>query len=135
MKIRSFTPGFNGMIRAGTEASKAMKEKTVKHVYCPDVEGLDALGLGLEGSAKMMLRLLSDDSVLIEVEPNGHTPDHTHHDKERLVVISGTGEISVGGNLHPIKPQDFIELDADEQHQVVNSGGEKLVLACFRNQR
>ena len=107
----------------------------MKHVYCPDVEGLDALALGLEGSVKMMLRLLSDDSVLIELEPTGHTPDHTHHDKERLVVISGTGEISVGGNLHPIKPQDFIELDADEQHQVVNSGGEKLVLACFRNQR
>jgi mannose-6-phosphate isomerase-like protein (cupin superfamily) len=112
-----------------------MKEKIVKHVHYPDVEGLDALSIGLEGCAKMVLRPLSDDSVCIELDPKGHTPDHTHHDRERLVVISGNGEIKVSGRRQPIKPQDFIELDANEQHQVVNSGDEKLAFVCFRNQR
>jgi len=82
----------------------------------------------------MMLRLLSDDSVRIELEPQGHTPDHQHADKERLVVISGRGEIRVKGKRHSIRPQDFIELDADEPHQIVNSNDEKLVFVCFRNQ-
>ena len=106
----------------------------MKHVHCPSVEGLDALSVGLEGSAKMVLRPLSEDSVCIELYPKGHTPDHAHHDKERLVVISGNGEIKVSGRRQAIKSQDFIEVDADEQHQVVNSGDEKLAFVCFRNQ-
>ncbi len=107
----------------------------MKQVYCPDVEGLDSLALGLEGSAKMRLRLLSDDSVYIELEPKGHTPDHMHPDKERLVVMSGKGEIKVSEGRKPIKPGDFVELDADEQHQIINNGRELLVFACFRNQK
>jgi len=107
----------------------------MKHVYCPDVEGLDSLSLGLEGSSKMMLKLLSEDSVWIEIEPGGHTPDHKHNDKERSVVISGKGEIKVGEERKNIKEGDFLEFEADEQHQVINNSDDILVVLCFRNQK
>ena len=54
----------------------------MKHIYCPDVEGIDACALGLEGAKKMTVKLLSEDSVWIELEPEGHTPGHSHGDKE-----------------------------------------------------
>ena len=107
----------------------------MKHVYCPDVEGLDSLALGLEGSAKMMLKLLSEDSVWIEIEPDGHSPDHAHNDKERVVVMSGTGVIKVGIERKNIKEGDFLEFEPDEQHQIINNSGGLLAVLCFRNQK
>ena len=107
----------------------------MKHVYFPDEKSIDSLALGLEGSAKMAVKLVSDETVVIALEPGGHTPDHTHGDKERLVVLSGEGELEVESGRKKIKPDDFIEFDSGEAHQIINSGEEKLVFFCFRNQK
>ncbi|MCP4751684.1 MAG: cupin domain-containing protein [Proteobacteria bacterium] len=106
----------------------------MKHTYYPEVKGLNSLSLGLEGSAKMMVKLITDDTVCIEIERGGHTPDHTHKDKERVVVMSGSGEIKLGEERKSIKTADFLEFDADEQHQILNDQDETLVFMCFRNQ-
>ena len=107
----------------------------MKHVYFQNTESIDSLTLGLEGSAKMAVKLVSDETVVIELEPGGHTPDHTHGDKERLVVLSGEGEIKVAGGQKKIKPGDFLEFDSDEAHQIINTGKETLAFFCFRNQK
>jgi len=107
----------------------------MKHIYFPDEKSIDSLALGLEGSAKMAVKLVSDETVVIELEPGGHTPDHTHGDKERVVVLSGEGEVEAAGGREKIKPDEFIEFDRGEAHQIINSGGEKLVFFCFRHQR
>jgi len=106
----------------------------MKHLHCTDVEIFDAPALGLEGTEKMKLRLLSEDSVWIELEPGGYTPDHRHDDKERMVVMSGEGIIKLGDQRKEIKPNDFIEI-ADEDHQIINTGTDLLTFVCFRNQR
>jgi len=106
----------------------------MKHIGYPEVKGLDAQSLGLEGSAKMIVKPLSDFTVCIEILPGGHTPDHKHNDKERLVVISGRGEMKLGEQRKKIKPGDFIEFDPDEQHQINNNSDTVLVLICFRDQ-
>lgn len=106
----------------------------MKHVHFPDVEGLDSLSIGLEGSARMRVKPGSQNSVCIEFAPGGHSPDHAHEDKERLVVISGSGEIVVDDGPRRIRPGDFIEFGSAERHQIVNSGDEPLVVMCFRNQ-
>ena len=105
----------------------------MKHVYYPDVKGLDSLALGLEGSAKMMVKPIPDDLFCLEIAPGGHTPDHQHGDRERLIVMSGEGEIKLGEERKRIKPGDFMEFGMDEQHQVYNDGRETLMLMCFRN--
>ena len=106
----------------------------MKQIYYPVVEGMDSQSLGLEGSAKMMLKFLSDNSVCIEIEPDGHTPDHKHSDKERIVVMSGKGEIKTEKGRKSIKPGEFLEFDSDEQHQIINNSEENLIFICFRNQ-
>ena len=79
----------------------------MKHLYSPDIESFDALALGLEGAEKMKLRLLSEDSVWIELEPGGHTPDHQHDDKERLIVMSGRGTIKLEDVRRELQPYDL----------------------------
>ncbi|MBW1848465.1 MAG: cupin domain-containing protein [Deltaproteobacteria bacterium] len=106
----------------------------MKHLYCPEVESLDALSVGRQGAEKMKLKFLSEDSVWIEIEPGGHTPDHKHDDKERLVIISGEGKIKLGEELKEIHQNDFIEFHANELHQIINTSEELLVTMCFRNQ-
>ena len=107
----------------------------MKYLHCPDIEGFDALSLGLTGSAKMKIKLLTDDSAWIELAPEGHTPDHSHEDKERVVVMAGRGEFKVGEEKKGIKSSDFIELEPGEPHQFINTGNQKLSLICFRNQK
>lgn len=106
----------------------------MKHVSCTDVGSFDAPALGLESTEKMKLRLLSDDSTWIELEPDGYTPDHKHADKERIVIMAGKGVIKLGDRREEIKPDDFIEI-SDEDHQLINTGNDLLAFVCFRNQR
>ncbi len=107
----------------------------MKHLHYSEVEAFDALALGLEGASKMTIKLLSDDSVWIELQPQGHTPGHTHGDKERMVVMAGEGELKVREERKRIKAGDFIEIGADESHQVTNDTRDLLSLICFRNQK
>jgi len=106
----------------------------MKHLHCTEIERFDAPVLGLEGTEKMKLRLLSEDSLWIELEPGGYTPDHKHDDKERIVIMSGKGIIKLGDLRKEIKPNDFIEI-AHEDHQLINTGNDLLSFVCFRNQR
>lgn len=105
----------------------------MKHLHCMDVACFDAPALGLQGTDKMKIRLLSDNSTWIELEPGGYTPDHKHDDKERIVIMSGKGVIKLGDERKEIKPNDFIEV-ADEAHQLINTGNDLLAFMCFRNQ-
>jgi mannose-6-phosphate isomerase-like protein (cupin superfamily) len=106
----------------------------MKHLFCPDAESFDAQALGLEGAEKMTLKLLSEDSVWIGLEPGGHTPDHQHDDKERVFVVSGNGIIKLGDTQKELRANDFIELQPNEQHQLINTSCEPLAILCFRNQ-
>lgn len=107
----------------------------MKRVCYPDVEGLDALALGLKGSEKMKVKPMSQDTVCLEIGPGGCTPDHHHQDKERIVVIEGSGEVNTEEASFAIHPGDFVEFEVDEQHQIRNDTNEELIFLCFRNQR
>jgi len=53
-------------------------------------------------------------------------PFHNHRvNEEMFFVVEGTGEIRIGGALHPIKPGDVIACppgDRETAHQIVNTG-------------
>lgn len=105
----------------------------MKHIHCSNAQWYDASELGLEGTNAMRLCILSDDSVQIELGQGGHTPDHIHDDKERLVIMSGNGIIRFKTEQIEIQPDDFVEID-NEQHQIINTGSVPLVFMAFRNQ-
>ncbi|MFO7965229.1 MAG: cupin domain-containing protein [Desulfobacterales bacterium] len=110
------------------------ERKEMKHVHCPDIESIDAVALGLEGAEKMKVKFLSENSVWIDLEPGGYTPEHRHSDKERIIVMSGEGTVNLDGKRKEIEPNTFIEFQADELHQVTNNSNEVLSIICFRNQ-
>ena len=107
----------------------------MKHIRIADTEKYDAQALGLEGAAEMTVRLLSDDSVCIDIAPGGHTPDHFHEDKERVVIMAGTGEVRTEKGRQPVGAGDFLEFAENERHQLINSGDTTLSFICFRNQK
>ncbi|MBU0993331.1 MAG: cupin domain-containing protein [Proteobacteria bacterium] len=107
----------------------------MKHIYCPEIEGLDASLLGIEGASKMMVKLISEDTVRVEILPGGFTPLHVHDDKERIVIMTGTGEIKSGDGKEAAQPGDFAEFDRSEPHQILNNSDNILAFMCFRNQR
>ena len=106
----------------------------MKHLHCTEVDCFDALALGLQGTEGMTLRILSDDSTWIELQPGGHTPDHRHNDKELIVVMSGNAVIKLGNQSKDIRPNAFREV-SEEDHQIINTGNEVFAFMCFRNQR
>ena len=106
----------------------------MKQIFYGDVEGLDSKSLGIEGSSKMIIRILSEDTLCIEIEPEGYTPDHAHQDKERVFIINGKGEARSGEDKRHIKTGDFVEFENHEKHQIINNSDEKLILMCLRNQ-
>jgi len=66
------------------------------------------------------------------IEPNGHTPYHTHPFEHLNYIISGTGVlVNENGEGHEIKTGDFALVLPDEKHQYRNkSVGEPLVVIC-----
>lgn len=65
------------------------------------------------------------------IEPNGHTPFHTHPFEHENYIIRGYGEVVTEGGEHEIKTGDFIFVAPDEKHQYRNkSNGEPLVMIC-----
>lgn len=51
------------------------------------------------------------------VEPGGHTPRHRHDYEHEVFVVSGRGEVLLGGDYRPIRGGDVILVPADEEHQ------------------
>lgn len=105
----------------------------MKHVQCMDLACFDAQALGLQGTHKMKLRILSDNSIWIDLEPGGYTMDHLHDDKERIVIMSGKGILKTENGEKEVKPNDYLEFSG-EGHQLINSGDDVLAFICFRNQ-
>ena len=66
------------------------------------------------------------------IEPNGHTPYHTHPFEHLNYVISGNGVlVNEAGEEHKINAGDFALVLPDEKHQYRNkSAGEPLVVIC-----
>lgn len=66
------------------------------------------------------------------IEPNGHTPYHTHPFEHLNYVISGSGVlVNENGDESMIKTGDFALILPDEKHQYKNTSPEvQLVVIC-----
>ena len=66
------------------------------------------------------------------IEPNGHTPYHTHAFEHLNYVISGTGVlVNEDGEGQALNTGDFALVLPDEKHQFRNkSAGEPFVVIC-----
>ncbi len=68
---------------------------------------------------------------VFEIEPNGHTPRHTHAWEHEIFVHQGTGQVFNQGNWDNINAGSIVFVPGDEEHQFKNTGDSPLVFACL----
>jgi len=68
---------------------------------------------------------------VIEVEPDGYSPLHTHPWEHEVFVLHGEGTLVQDGKATPIAPGDVIFIPPGEQHQFKNTSGSALEFICL----
>ena len=64
------------------------------------------------------------------VEPGGETPVHYHDCEEVIVIIRGSGRLSVDEKTIEFGPNSTLIIPSDIVHQLVNSGPEEIFLVA-----
>lgn len=67
---------------------------------------------------------------IIEVEPGGNTPHHTHWFEHENFIVEGEGEVTIGDEVHSISQGDVIFVPGDVKHQYRNTGESPLKFIC-----
>lgn len=67
---------------------------------------------------------------MIEVDEGGNTPDHSHPFEHENFVVSGSGEVMIEGNWHPVEAGDVIFVPPDVRHQYRNTGSGTFKFLC-----
>jgi quercetin dioxygenase-like cupin family protein len=105
-------------------------------------EEVEAQPMSMPGASGVRMRLMvgrSDGAPtfamrLFEVEPGGHTPQHSHNYEHEVLVLGGRGQVlgGVGGSTwRPIRAGDVIFIPANETHQFKNIGDQPLQFMCL----
>ncbi len=66
-----------------------------------------------------------------ELSENGHSPAHSHEWEHEIIIHSGQGEVLCKGEWKPVKAGYVIFIPGNEEHQLRNTGSEKMVFACI----
>lgn len=67
---------------------------------------------------------------LFELEPEGHTPQHSHPWEHEIYILQGQGEVR-GETRIPFKASDALLIPPNSLHQFYNSGSEPLKFLCL----
>lgn len=112
-----------------------MKEPTPKVCHYEDIEpktfGDKAPGVQIrwlideehDGAPHYALRL-------IEVEPGGHTPDHSHHHEHENFVVEGKGKVRIHSEWHEVGPGSVVFVPPGVRHQYRNAGDTPFKFLC-----
>ena len=65
------------------------------------------------------------------LQPEGHTPKHSHDWEHVNYVISGEGTLEIDGKRHELKAGTFAVVPPNKLHQYSNSGREDFVMICI----
>ncbi len=68
---------------------------------------------------------------VLEVEPHGATPYHTHPHAHEGVVVSGAGALQLDERADLMQPGDVFSVNPTEPHAIVNTGVEPLRIVCM----
>ena len=64
------------------------------------------------------------------VEPGGETPVHYHDCEEVIVILKGSGRLSIDGKVIEFGPNSTLIIPPDIVHQLANSGTEEIFLTA-----
>ncbi|MBT9144586.1 MAG: hypothetical protein DDT40_00726 [candidate division WS2 bacterium] len=67
---------------------------------------------------------------ILEVEPQGQTPEHQHHWEHEVYVLSGTGKVRSGKGEGELMPGVAVFVPPYEKHVFLNDGEVVLKFIC-----
>lgn len=67
---------------------------------------------------------------MIEIEPGGNSPQHTHPYEHENFVVQGKGRLFIEGTWHDLKEGDAAFVPAGVLHQYVNAGDVTFKFLC-----
>jgi quercetin dioxygenase-like cupin family protein len=67
---------------------------------------------------------------IIEVEPGGHTPDHTHPFEHENFVVEGQGRVLIGETWHDVVPGSVVFVPGGVRHTYANAGDAPFRFLC-----
>ena len=99
---------------------------------------IEAAKFGDEAPGTSIRVLISDekDSApvynlrMIEIEPEGNSPQHAHPYEHENFVVEGYGEVMIAGKVYEIEPGSVILVPPDVEHQYRNTGNHTLKFLC-----
>jgi quercetin dioxygenase-like cupin family protein len=68
---------------------------------------------------------------VFEIAPEGNTPKHTHAWEHEMFCHAGEGEVFGSGQWNKVKAGSVVFVPGNEEHQIKNTGKEKLVMVCL----
>jgi quercetin dioxygenase-like cupin family protein len=110
-------------------------ENVVKVFPHTDVEAKTAN----DGASKLKVRWLITKDIgapnfamrLFEVEPNGHSPLHTHDWEHEVFILEGEGTVLGKEGEKKFKQGDAVFVAPNEKHQFKNTGSKLLKFLCL----
>ena len=67
---------------------------------------------------------------MIEIEPGGNSPQHTHPYEHENFVVAGQGRLFIADTWYDLKPGDVAFVPAGVLHQYVNAGETTFKFLC-----
>lgn len=67
---------------------------------------------------------------VIEVQPGGHTPKHTHPFEHENFVVEGRGRVLIEDEWHAVEPGSVVFVPADVLHTYENTGETPFRFLC-----
>jgi quercetin dioxygenase-like cupin family protein len=91
-----------------------------------------------EGSSKLKVRWLITREIgalnfamrLFEMEPDGHSPLHTHDWEHEVFILEGEGVVKGASGEKKFKAGDVVFVLPNEKHQFKNTGKKLVKFIC-----
>ncbi|HVN23902.1 MAG TPA: cupin domain-containing protein [Syntrophorhabdales bacterium] len=123
---------------AGTEAvpgAGALFSKKVYRLQQADWKRIrPELTRGILGKALSPTGAGDIDVTLTRVEPRGEFSLHRDPYHHVFYVFEGTGEVRLGEEVYPIRPETVVQVPAGEVHAYKNNGDTELILLTLNIQ-
>jgi len=68
---------------------------------------------------------------MLEIGPDGATPDHAHPWEHEVYIVGGTGELVIDGGAHPLKVGDTALVPPGLQHFFRSTGSAPMHMLCL----
>jgi quercetin dioxygenase-like cupin family protein len=92
-----------------------------------------------EGASRLKVRWLITKQMgapnfamrLFEMEPEGHSPLHSHPWEHEVFILEGEGLVVGGNEQRGFKAGDAVFVPPNEKHQFKNTGKKKVRFLCL----